>query len=388
MRAALYVPTISPDWGGVWQYAQWVLRELAGVADYHVVGSRAFLQEAGAMGLLPDREDSICFEDFSEEVKATLDPSLLAGVDVSELSYQRLAKHLVDQQTDLIHVPIQLICEHAISSRFPYILNPHDYQHEHLPEFFSESDINGRRNVWYPTQRAASALVVHSKQTQMDAIRFLDIPEERVFYAPYGPMKTFDFVGPDVVAQAVRKFALPERYFFYPARMWPHKNHVALVKAIAILKRKGIDAYCVFTDNHSPHAAVVEQMAEEEGVVDHIVTVGRVTPEEMSALYQASLMVVVPSLFEQNSGPMLEAIQFEKPVAVSNLPELENTLDGQGFIFDANSPTEIAEILDRFLGSDALVSTSIERIRALKARMSWAPFREVYQQAYDYVLGT
>jgi len=38
MRVALYAPTIAPDWGGVWQFTQLVLRELAGVADYGLVG--------------------------------------------------------------------------------------------------------------------------------------------------------------------------------------------------------------------------------------------------------------------------------------------------------------------------------------------------------------
>ncbi|MBI1194822.1 MAG: glycosyltransferase [Gammaproteobacteria bacterium] len=388
MHVALYVPTISPDWGGVWQYAQWVLRELNGVADYSVVGSEAFMQEAGAMGLLPGHDSDVCFDAFAERIKNGIDPGLLEAMDFRELCYRNLAKHLESHRTDLVHVPIQLICDTPVSTRFPYILNPHDYQHEYLPDFFTEADINGRRNVWYPTQRNASALVVHSKQTQNDAIKFLGIPEERVFYAPYGPLKTFNAVDQDTVDRTTQKFGLPERYFFYPARMWAHKNHVALVRAIAQLKRKGIDAHCVFTDNHSPYAAVVAQIAEEEGVQDRVITVGRITPDEMSALYQAAFMVVVPSLFEQNSGPMLEAIQFEKPVAVSNLPELENTLDGQGFIFDANSPAEIAEILDRFLCSDALVAESIEKIRALKARMSWAPFRDTYRRAYEYVLGS
>ncbi len=380
MRVVLYAPTIASEWGGVWQFTQLALRELRGLTDYGLVGSRELVDEVSALGLAPPGEATICFDALLAEATGGSD------AERASLAQSRLVERLAGQKTDLLHVPIQLICDRPITDRFPYILNPHDYQHEYFPEFFTQADIEGRRRVWYPTQRQAAALVVHSKQTLDDALRFLGVPEERVFYAPYGPLESFEVVDHETVERVRARLGLPERYLFYPARMWPHKNHVALVRALAVLKRRGIDIACVFTDDQTPHAAVVRQVAEDEGVADRVLAVGRVTPSEMSALYQGCLMVVVPSLFEQNSGPMLEAIHFERPVAVSNLPELVETLDGQGDVFDARSVDEIVATLERFLGSDERQREAVERIRALKARMSWEPFREAYRRAYEYAL--
>ncbi len=381
MRVVLYAPTIAQDWGGVWQFTQLVLRELKTVAHYHLVGSRELVDELVAMELSPSPSETICFDDFSEKLGAG------TGSSPSSIAYSSLAHRLMEQKIDLVHVPIQLLCDLPVARGFPYILNPHDYQHEYFPDFFSQNDIDGRRRVWYPTQRNAAALVVHSRQTQQDALRFLGIPEERVFYAHYGPLKSFDFVDQETVDRTVEKFSLPDRYLFYPARMWPHKNHVTLIKALAILKRQGTAVHCLFTDDQAAHAELVRQAAEDEGITDLIMTVGRVSPAEMSALYQRSLMVVVPSLFEQNSGPMLEAIHFEKPVAVSNLPELTDSLNGHGFTFDARSAHEIAATLEPFLNSRSRQQSAIEDIRALKSAMTWEPFRNAYRCAYEYALG-
>ncbi len=375
MRVALFAPKIAPEWGGVWQFTQLVLRELSGIADYGLVGSRRLIDELATKGESPPAASTICYDDFCEDGETLF------------RSCERLADELDAAGTDLVHVPIQLIGERPVADRFPYILNPHDYQHEYFPDFFAPEEIAARRRIWYPSQRNAAARVCHSGKTGDDALRFLDVPEERVFYAPYGPLKSFDLVDRAVIERTVERFSLPERYLFYPARMWPHKNHVALVRALAILERRDCGIHCVFTDDQTEHAAVVRQVAEDEGVAERILCLGRVDPETMSALYQRCLMVVVPSLFEQSSGPMLEAIHFERPVAVSNLPEHESTLDGRGLVFDARSPEAIADTLDRFLGSETVQAEATEQIRELKGRLSWEPFREVYRRAFEWAAG-
>src|SRR5688572_28148468 len=39
---------------------------------------------------------------------------------------------------------------------------------------------------------------------------------------------------------------LPERYLFYPAQFWPHKNHKRIVEALALLRDRGTRVDVVF----------------------------------------------------------------------------------------------------------------------------------------------
>ena len=107
----------------------------------------------------------------------------------------------------------------------------------------------------------------------------------------------------------------------------------------------------------------------------------------MGVLYRQSAFVVVPSLFEQNSGPVLEAIHFGKAVAVSNIKEVELTLAGAGLLFDPHSVQQIADAIDQLWSSSAALAEAEASIQRRNAEMSWEPFRRVYRQAYAYALG-
>jgi len=287
---------------------------------------------------------------------------------------------------DVVHVPWQAPQYPDVVRRYPYVINPHDYQHEHFPEFFSSKELSVRRKVWYEVQRGAAAVVVHSMQTRDDAVKYLGVPEERVFYAPYGPLATFPEVDETSARRMAERLKLPERYVFYPALMWPHKNHIRLLEALAHLKGRGVDVNCIFTDTSGEHWEQVRERIAALGLEQQIRAVGRVSPEEMGALYTLCTAVVVPSLFEQNSGPMLEAIHFGKAVAVSHLPELVASLNGAGLVFDPESVEEIAAAIDQLWSSDTDRKEVEERVRRRKAAMTWEPFVQAYRDAYAYAL--
>jgi len=403
MKVALLAPTIAPNWGGVWQFSQWLIRELLGVATLYPVVSRAFAVETLELGLLAPNASITIFEDFVTSVQRSLAYRVLESEhQLRSAIYRRLARSILDQffsgsvvrhaliqvlrrnKISLLHAPYQWLSDPVLGAHFPYLINPHDYQHEHFPELFDTKEIERRRTKWYTSQRGASSIVVHSIQTRMDSIRFLGIPEERVFYAPFGPLRTFPDVSEEACAEIKQRLRLPERFVFYPARTWPHKNHMTLIEAIILLRQRGLDVGCVFTDCFGAYGEKVAQRVNRENLSDRVMSVGRVSSIEMGALYRLCTMVVVPSLFEQNSGPMLEAIQFEKPVAVSNLPELVGSLSDSGIVFDGHSPQQIADAIDRIVSSPEAEEAAIGKIKARKRSMSWEPFREIYRKAYDY----
>ena len=254
-------------------------------------------------------------------------------------------------------------------------------------DFFSADELELRRNVWYRDQRNAAALVVHSQQTRQDAIQYLGIPEERVFYAPYGPLDTYPEPDQATLRKVTDELNLPERFVFYPAYTWPHKNHLALVEAIYSLKKRDIEVNVVFTVVDGAYGEILKQEIVSRDLGRQVTIVGRVSPEKMGVLYRQSAFVVVPSLFEQNSGPVLEAIHFGKAVAVSNIKEVELTLAGAGLLFDPHSVQQIADAIDQLWSSSAALAEAEASIQRRNAEMSWEPFRRVYRQAYAYALG-
>lgn len=411
MHIALYAPGLNPDAGGVWQYYQWVIRYLSDVNKYSLMTSSSALSGLEKIYSLPAGTGKISVEKLLEDFEGKLSYRLLdpnkqkrllnwlpySGTmtskirtwiyneDDGDLLIYWLRNSMKKAGIDVVHVPIQeVLYPMSIIGRFPYVINPHDYQHEYFPEFFSPEQLAHRREVWYSDQRNASAIVVHSRQTYSDAIRYLGVSEDKVFYAPYGPIDTYAEPDKKMLSIVKSAYSLPDHYLLYPARAWPHKNHEILVKAAAELKKRGIFVQLVFTDGDTEYGKKVNELIQELGLAKQIRFIGRIDQDHMGAVYRLCRAIVVPSLFEQNSGPMLEGISMVKPVAVSNLTELVETIGPDGLVFNAHSRDETVEILEKLWVDDKVVEELTIVSASRKHELSWDQFIKTYQSAYEY----
>src|SRR5437667_8464248 len=85
----------------------------------------------------------------------------------------------------------------------PSIYHPHDLQHLHLPEFFTQSQIEWR-DLWYRTLSNQAAMVaVASSWTKHDVETNLDLPRDKVRVVPFAPpIEAFQNVEPSDVEEA------------------------------------------------------------------------------------------------------------------------------------------------------------------------------------------
>ena len=124
--------------------------------------------------------------------------------------------------------------------------------------------------------------------------------------------------------------------------MWPHKNHKNLVKSIKLLKEKGIVVNVVLSgDSNSKNGDIVKEMIHQYNLQNQFTLVGIVNEAELYNLYKNSQGVVIPTLYEAGSFPLVESILMEIPVICSNITSLPETIGNQEFIFDPNSVENI-----------------------------------------------
>ena len=170
--------------------------------------------------------------------------------------------------------------------------------------------------------------------------------------------------------------------------MWAHKNHLVLVEAIAILKRRGRGLGLVLTGGITSQAEAIQRRAREMGVLESIRILGVVPANDLRAIYKSSTAVVIPTLFEAVSGPIAEAWQENIPVVCSDIPQLRRQADGAALFFDPHSPESIADAIERLLSSQTLAQQIIEEGRRKLADLDWTTtarqYREVYRQAASF----
>jgi glycosyltransferase involved in cell wall biosynthesis len=211
------------------------------------------------------------------------------------------------------------------------------------------------------------------------------------------------------VAEVRERFNLPEKYLVCPTNTSPHKNLVALFRALGEMKRSGHLIPLVLTGFGT---ADLNRLAEgdlelqaaydatfalhearlEEGLVlgEDIHALGFVSDFEMDALICGAAAVIAPSKYEAGSGPALDAWKLGTLVISSDIaPVLEQIeyLRTKAFLFDPDNPSEIARTIDAGLSDEAAVRRMVEESREGMNRYSWDQVADGYLRVFETAIG-
>lgn len=285
---------------------------------------------------------------------------------------------------DLMHFTFQ----EGFRTQLPSIYHPHDLQHVHLPAFFSDTE-RARREVWYGSLcRQAKMVSVASTWTQHDVMEHFGLSDDIVRVVPMAPIVA-EYGTPTAADLALlrERLRLPSEFIFYPAQTWPHKNHFALLGALALLRdRDGLTVPFVSSGRLGEFFPMIERRASELGLADQITWLGFVSPADLQCLYRLARAVVIPTRFEAASGPLYDAFLAGTAAACSRVTSLPAQAGDAALLFDPEQPAEIARAI-RLLWTDAeLRSSLVSRGRANVARLSWNGTVRLFRAHYRRLL--
>jgi glycosyltransferase involved in cell wall biosynthesis len=148
---------------------------------------------------------------------------------------------------------------------------------------------------------------------------------------------------------ARERMGLPERFLFYPAQFWPHKNHMRLVEAFRGVVDEIGDVSLVLTGKKRDEYQAVMDAVARLGLTGKVHHLGYVEQRDLQAAYQLATALVMPSLFESVSIPIYEAFQVGTPVVASNVVAIPEQVGDAGLLFDPNSMTSIRDTILKLL---------------------------------------
>jgi len=264
----------------------------------------------------------------------------------------------------------------SFETGIPYVMAIHDLQHRLQPEF-PEVSANGewerREYLFRNGTRYATLLLAMSEVGKEEILDFYGeygVTPDRVKVLPQLPAC---YLAVDVSAseeQRVRTtYRLPERYLFYPAQFWPHKNHAHIVQALGLLKQEHrLKVPIVFCGSYT--GAIRERtfhevmsLACELGIEDQIHYLGYVLDEDMSGLYAGAVALVMPTFFGPTNIPPLEAWAFGCPVLTSDIRGLREQAGDAAILVDPRSVEAIADGIYQLWTDENLCRTLVDRGR-------------------------
>jgi glycosyltransferase involved in cell wall biosynthesis len=284
----------------------------------------------------------------------------------------------VNAGLDLVHFTFQ----RAFHTDLPSIYQPHDLQHEHLPEFFSRSELKRRRRDYREFSDAADLVVVGTSWVRDDVVARLHQAPEKVRVVPLAPVELPDPDGGSLPA------SLPETGFLlYPAAAWPHKNHPVLMEALSHLRGQGLVVPAVLPGAAGGRSHLLRASIDRLELADQVWLPGFVSDAALSHLYGQARLVCVPSLFESASYPIWEAFRHGVPVVAAAVTSLPDQVGDAGLLFDAHDPVALADCIERVWRDEALRRQLVDRGRHRVAGISRETMTARYIALYLEVLG-
>lgn len=138
-------------------------------------------------------------------------------------------------------------------------------------------------------------------------------------------------------------------------RLVPLKGHALLVRAIAMLRTRGIDAYATVVGD-GPERARLEELARDLDVADRVAFAGAVGQDRILQHYRDAEVFCLPSFAEGVPVVLMEAMACELAVVTTRtmgIPELVE--DGVGGLLVAPSdPDALADALERLAADPSL----------------------------------
>jgi glycosyltransferase involved in cell wall biosynthesis len=268
--------------------------------------------------------------------------------------------------------------------RGPTVVTIFDVQHLDLPEFFSRGERAFRRWAYEGAARRATLVVTGSEYSKARLVESAGVEAERVEVVPLGiDRRRFDPAAADGDAELLRGLDLPSRFVIYPANLWPHKNHLRLVEALALAEDR--DLALVLTGQDYGRLAALLDHAERLGVRERVRHLGYVARDAVPALYRNALGMVFPSLYEGFGSPPLEAMACGCPVAASGRGSLGEVCGDAALGFAPESPEEIAGAIDRLATDPALRATlrdaGLKRSQSFDWAIAASRHTEIYERA-------
>jgi glycosyltransferase involved in cell wall biosynthesis len=233
-----------------------------------------------------------------------------------------------------------------------------------FPEVRSNREFEIRDTHYHAILPRATAVLVDSEISKENLIKRYAIDSERLYVMPFEASVSSRFSDKTLLDPHVNftnKISLDAPYVFYPAQFWAHKNHVYILEGLRMLESLyNIRVGAIFSGGDKGNRRYIEKYAQNIGLIDRVRFAGFLSNEEVIALYQKSLALVMPSYFGPTNLPPLEAFTLGVPVLYSDKFGLRDQVADAALLMDLQKPETMAHHLKKIMDDELFKSELIE----------------------------
>lgn len=255
-----------------------------------------------------------------------------------------------------------------------------DFQHRILPHLFSRSAWWKREAGFRMQVVGGRTIMLSSEDARQDC--------EHYYRSTRGRTRVIHFAvmpGACLTIQEARliadSYGLPEQFIFLPNQFWRHKNHMLVLEALTILKRRGKHIVVAASGKQSDprdlgYFPALQAQLEREGLQQEFRMLGLIPYDHVRALMRACGSMLNASLFEGWSTTVEEARVQGAPMLLSDLAVHKEQMGGQATYFQRHSASSLAGALGAVMGLEESQRESLAEAARASAVAAVARFAE------------
>lgn len=307
-------------------------------------------------------------------------------------------------EADVVHYPyFDLFFDTLKLVNKPTVVTVYDVIPLIYPEHYP-SGIKGKLRFLLQKNKLKNidAIITISETSKKDIVRFLDIPQEKIYSIHLAASKQFKKLSNDALIHmdVSRKYKLPERFVLYVGDVNYNKNVEGLLKAFSLLltNKNGLKRMeanklpglvlvgKAFKDDISETRKILH-LIEELSLNDLVVMPGFVPDDDLAGIYNLAAVYCQPSFYEGFGLPVLEAMACGTPTIASRTQALVEIAEDTTVFFDPKDPKNMASVLKDVLTKPSFQKELSEKGLLHVKNFSWEKIAGETINVYKRVVG-
>jgi len=288
---------------------------------------------------------------------------------ISDLLSKRITA-IINKNSDILYLPRTILYPYNL--KIPTVVSIHDIQQFHYPQFFTKRQLKARKISYGLTVKYANYIQASSNFIKSDLLKHY--PSLKYSQIPViNEGVNIDKFKIKLDCKAIRdKYNINYKYLFFPAQLWPHKNHITILKTLKLIEEEnGIKIPLLLTGAKMNNSKVVFEFIHDNKM-NYVHYLGKVEFEDLVCLYQYAEFMITAVLYESSSLPILESAASGTPIIASKTsPNEEMSKILRINMFDPLDYEELSKLILKLWENDKIKEMQIKHNLKNIYKYSW-----------------
>ncbi len=271
--------------------------------------------------------------------------------------------------------------------KVPKALAIYDLGFLDCPQYVQGPNLKYLRRHCPRSIQSADIIITISEFTKQRLLHHFPGLKARVVITPIPPA-TISSEG-IVLSGGVRaRGVVDKKYILFVGTIEPRKNVAALVEAYCNLPESVRDKYSLVLAGGKgwKDDEILALIAQKQTEGYSIIQLGYTDDADKRALYHLAACYALPSHYEGFGMPVLEAMQYNTPVLLSDIPVFHEVAGDAAVFVDKDNIASISEGLSRLLRDKVLQQDLVRKGKERLGLYSWEKNASIIESAFTTLL--